>query len=86
MKDKRNCNTPYPIYPPVMGIPPMQVPYMAGYQQGYTNNSISSNTVEQQINNLEQQMTNLETRVSRLENMLNGNNNNQYNGSNYYMV
>lgn len=85
MKDKRNCGAPYPIYPPVMGIPNM--PYMTGYQQGYTNNSLSSNTVETQINNLEQQMTNLETRVSRLENMLNTNkNNSQYNGSNYYMV
>lgn len=87
MKDKRNCGTPYPIYPPVMGIPPIQAPYIAGYQQGMANTNISSNTVEQQINNLEQQMTNLETRVSRLENMFNSNtNNNQYNGSNYYMV
>ena len=81
MKDKRNCGTPYPIYTPVMGIPPMQTPYMAGYHQGYTNNSISSNTIEQQLNNLEK-------RISRLENILNGNNNNsnQYSGSNYYMV
>ena len=84
MKDKRNCGTPYPIYPPMMGIPNM--PYMTGYQQGYTNNSLSSNTIEAQINNLEQQMTNLEIRVSKLENMLNANKNNQYNGSNYYMV
>ena len=88
MKEKRNCAAPYPVYPPIMGVPTMPTPYMTGYNQGYTNNSISSNTIEQQINNLEQQMTNLETRVSRLENMLNGNknNNNQYNGSNYYMV
>ena len=88
MKDKRNCGTPYPVYPQMMGVPPMPTPYMAGYSQGYTSNSISSNTVEMQINNLEQQMTNLETRISRLENMLNsGNSNsNQYNGSNYYMV
>lgn len=88
MKDKRNCNAPYPVYPPVMGIPGIPTPYMNGYNQGYSNNNISSNTNLQQINNLEQQMTNLETRVSRLENVLNGNNNsnNQYNGSNYYMV
>lgn len=87
MKEKRNCGAPYPIYPPVMGIPNMQVPFINGYQQGYTNNSLSSNTIETQINNLEQQMTNLETRVSRLENMINTNkNSNQYNGSNYYMV
>lgn len=91
MKEKRNCGTPYPVYPqpvPMMEMP-LATPYMAGYNQGYTQNSISSNTIEQQINNLEQQMTNLETRVSRLENMLNTNNsnsNNQYNGSNYYMV
>ena len=85
MKDKRNCSAPYPVYPPVMGIPGMPTPYMTGYNQDY--NNISSNTTLQQINNLEQQMTNLETRVSRLENVLNGNNNsNQYNGSNYYMV
>lgn len=84
MKEKRNCGTPYPVYPqpvPMMEMP-LATPYMAGYNQGYTQNSISSNTIEQQ-------MTNLETRVSRLENMLNTNNsnsNNQYNGSNYYMV
>ena len=84
MKEKRNCGTPYPVYPqpvPIMEMP-LATPYMTGYNQGYTQNSISSNTIEQQ-------MTNLETRVSRLENMLNTNNsnsNNQYNGSNYYMV
>ena len=84
MKEKRNCGTPYPVYPqpvPIMEMP-LATPYMAGYNQGYTQNSISSNTIEQQ-------MTNLETRVSRLENMLNTNNSNsnsQYNGSNYYMV
>lgn len=88
MKEKRNCGMPYPVYPqnvPMMGVP---TPYMTGFTQGYTQNSISSNTALQQISNLEQQMTNLETRVSRLENALSSNNsnNNQYNGSNYYMV
>ena len=89
MKDKRNCTTPYPVYPPVMGIPTMPNPYMTGYNQGFTNNSLSSNTVEQQINNLEEHLNNLENRISRIENMLNTNNtnnSNQYNGSNYYMV
>lgn len=91
MKEKRNCGTPYPMYPqamPIMGVPPMPTPYMTGYSQGYTSNSISSNTIEQQLNNIDQQITNLETRVQRIENMLNTNtsNNTQYNGSNYYMV
>lgn len=88
MKDKRNCGTPYPIYPPVMGLPAMPTPYMSGYNQGYSNNSLSSNTIEQQINNLEQQINNLESRLSKIENTLSNNNSNnsQYNGSNYYMV
>lgn len=86
MKDKRNCGTPYPIYPPMMGIPSMQSPYMTGYGQGFTNNSISSNTLEQQINNIDSRINNLENRVSKLESMLNNSSNNQYNGSNYYMV
>lgn len=91
MKDKRNCGVPYPIYPqypqamPIMGMPNMPTPYMTGFNQGYTQNSISSNTIEQQLNNLEQQLNNLETRVSKLENMATTNNS-QYNGSNYYMV
>lgn len=85
MKEKRNCNSPYPVYPPNMGIPIMPTPFMTGYQQGYTNNSITSNTIEQQMNNLEAQLNNLETRVSKLESMLNSNNQ-QYNNSNYYMV
>ena len=72
-----------------MNIPAMPTPYMTGYNQGYSNNSLSSNTIEQQINNLEERLTNLESRVSRIENTLNSNSNNngaQYNGSNYYMV
>lgn len=80
MKDKRNCGTPYPIYPQNV-IPTMPVPYMTGYNQNYT----VSNTIDQQINGLEQKVAHLETRLSKLENLLN-NTNNQYNGSNYYMV
>lgn len=83
MKEKRNCSAPYPIYPPMMGIPS---PYMAGYNQGYTNNSISSNTLEQQANNLDERLNNLESRISRIENILNNKNSTQYSGSNYYMV
>ena len=90
MKDKRNCNSNYPIYPqPMMPISPMQspMPYQMGYNQGYLNNSISSNTYEMQINNLEQQLNLLDQRVTRLES-INKNNmiNNKYTDSNYYMV
>lgn len=84
MKEKRNCGAPYPVYPQMM-VPTMPTPYMTGYNQGYTNNQY--NSAEQQISNLDERLTNLESRVSRIENMLNSNNNNnQYNGSNYYMV
>lgn len=84
MKDKRNCGVPYPVYPQVI-IPPVQTPYMAGYNQGYNTSSIQYN--DKQINNLEERLNNIETRISRLENIMNNNsNNNQYNGSNYYMV
>lgn len=90
MKDKRNCGYSYPMYPqqmiqPFPTMPVMPTPYQAGYNQGYTNNSLSSNTVEQQLNNLEQQIRDLDQRVSRLES-LNNTSNNKYNNSNYYMV
>ena len=39
MKDKRNCGVPYPVYPQVI-IPPVQTPYMAGYNQGYNTSRI----------------------------------------------
>jgi len=90
MKEKRNCNggMPYPMYPQPM-MPMMQMgmttPYQTGYTQGYSANSISSNTIEQQLNNLEQQINQLEQRVNRLEN-INNVNSNKYNNSNYYMV
>lgn len=75
MKDKRNCSQPYPVYPQMM-VPPMPMPYTTGYSQNYSNT--------QQTSNLEDRLNNLESRISKLESMLN--NNNQYNGSNYYMV
>ena len=87
MKDKRNCGAAYPVYPqpimPPMGIP---TPYMAGYNQGYSTNSISSNTMEQSPNNLEQQINNLNTRVTKLESMISQGNTTNYNDTNYYMV
>jgi len=86
MKDKRNCNNMnYPIYQMPM-VPPMGYP---NYQQfpNY-NNSINTNTIEQQLNNIEQQINLLDQRVTRLEKINNNNNNynNKYNDSNYYMV
>ncbi|MBQ9181397.1 MAG: hypothetical protein IJ134_02055 [Bacilli bacterium] len=76
MKKDRNCNSPYPIYPPyqpMMGY--MQPPYMMQ---------------EQNNQNLQQQINNLERRVSNLENMYNSNNvsysNTNYNSSNYQMM
>lgn len=92
MKEKRNCSMPYPTYQPMpmMQAPPMMMPptYQTGYNQGYTNNSITSNTLEQQMNNLLQQINNLESRITKLESMYQTPNNttNNYNDSNYYMV
>ena len=88
MKEKRNCGMTYPSYPqPMMPpiMPPMQVPF--GYQGGYPNNgSVSSNTIEQQLNNMFQQINNLEARVTKLESMASSGNTTTYNDSNYYMV
>lgn len=90
MKDKRNCgnNMNYPIYQQPMMVPPMGYPatpmYPGGFQGGMSG-GITSNTIEQQINNLEQQINLLDQRVTRLERN-NNNSNNNYNDSNYYMV
>ncbi len=81
MKDKRNCGGIPPMYPGPMPIP---TPYGMGYNQGYTNNSISSNTLEQQLNSINQQINNIEARLTKLENMTG--NNTTYNDTNYYMV
>ena len=82
MKDKRNCNNNmnYPMYGGPMMMPPM------GYLMSNFNQGISQNTFEQQINNLEQQLTLLDQRITRLEKQYINNSNNNYNGSNYYMV
>jgi len=91
MKDKRNCNNNmnYPVYPQPMMVPPMGMPNYQSFPN--YNNGITSNTIEQQINNLEEQINLLNQRVTRLErqymnNMSNNNNYNKYNDSNYYMV
>lgn len=83
MKDKRNCGGIPPMMPgpmPMMGMP---TPYGMGYNQGYSNNSINSNTLEQQLNSINQQINNLESRVTKLESMTG---NTTYNDTNYYMV
>ncbi len=77
--DNRNCNMPYPIYPPYqMSMPNMPINY-----QPY-NNMLSNNTLEQQFNNLEQQINLLDKRVTALENS--SINNNNYSSSNYQMM
>lgn len=96
MKEKRNCsnNMNYPIYQQPMMVPPMGYPVAQGVyppnMMGINNmNSISNNTIEQQINNLEQQINLLDQRVTRLEKLNSTNsstNYNKYNDSNYYMV
>lgn len=85
MKDKRNCNNNmnYPMYGPMM-VPPMGLPNYQGMPN--FNQGITTNTFEQQINNLEQQINLLDQRITRLEKQYINNNNNNYNGSNYYMV
>lgn len=73
MKDKRNCNQAYPIYPQPMMMPPMP--------------NIYQNTYD--INSVEQRLNMLEERVSRLEKLISNNSNNnynKYNNDNYYMV
>ena len=97
MKDKRNCNNNnmnYPVYPGFQNFGgPMMVPPMGYPNQGFGTmpnyGGVTTNTIEQQINNLSEQINQLEQRVTRLERqyMNNSNNyNNKYNDSNYYMV
>lgn len=85
MKNTRNCNSNYPVYPQMGGMVP---PYGAPMMPNYNYNDLGNTQQTQQINNLEQQVNMLEQRVTRLENMnnANGQNYNKYNDSNYYMV
>ena len=71
MKDKRNCNGPYPMYNMPM-MQPMPI-YPNTYQNSYD------------INSIDQRLNALDERVSRLEKII-GNTNNKYNNDNYYMV
>lgn len=73
MKDKRNCNGPYPMY----GMP-MMPPIPNTYQ-----NTFDINTIDQRLNMLDERVSRLEKLV--LNNNTN-NNYNKYNNDNYYMV
>lgn len=90
MKKDRNCGmnaVPYPIYPSYQPMPGMQmqggaIPMMPQYPFD-TNQAVSSNTLEQQLNSIQQQINMLDRRVTRLENNSSDNNMNQYSSSNY---
>lgn len=92
MKKDRDCNMPYPVYPPYQGMPMapnMGVPYgmpMMNYPTtNYTTQMTNTtNNIEQQLNNIEQEINNLDRRISNLENMYN--NTNKYSSSNYQMM
>ncbi len=86
MKDKRNCGGQFPMYGGMPMPLPIPTPYQTGFDQGYVQNSVSSNTIEQQLNNLFNQINNLEARVTNLENKQSSGNTTTYNDSNYYMV
>lgn len=95
MKKDRNCGgASYPIYPPYppMGMMPnmMPMPYPAMPNQTNAGTSVSSNTIEQQLNSLEQRVNLLDRRVTTLENMFNNSSSspysNNYNSSNYQML
>lgn len=85
MKKDRDCNMPYPVYPPYQGmnmVPNMGVPYgmpIMNYQPSYN----TPNSIDQQINNIEQKINNIERRIEQLENMYSTN---KYNSSNYQMM
>ena len=99
MKKDRNCGgNNYPIYPtyPGMMMPgmvppsmPIPMPPTYGYsgsmpmQSNQMSQGLSSNIVEQQLNQMQQQINNLERRVTRLES--NTNNTTSF-GSNYQMM
>lgn len=96
-----NCNpgmVPYPIYPdymPNMQMPMitpnmnvMQTPNMMMQPISTTstgNNLSQGGTLEQQVYNLNNQVNSLERRVASLEGLV-GNNNTQYNTSNYQIM
>lgn len=107
MKKDRNCGmSPYPVYQPYPAMGPgmvgpsmmgpgMMQPIMApGNVQmtpQYTQDTVSSNTIEQQMTQFQRQINNLEARVSKLESSVNtiggsSFNSTQYSNGNYHIV
>ena len=87
-KENRNCNMPYPVYPPYQGMMPgmmnnnvnypMPIPYNVGMNQNY------NMTPSDQLSNIEQQIKNLDRRVTALENS--NSSSSTYSSSNYQMM
>lgn len=88
MKKDRNCGMPYPAYPtyampmntnmnPNMGMNMMQ--------NGYPNTgAISSNTLQEQLNNMQGQINMLDKRLTHLESNLNTKD--TFNNANYHIM
>lgn len=77
------------IIPPMMAPGNVQMPIQ--YQTTNMQDSVSSNTIEQQMTQIQRQINNLEARVSKLESSINtiGNstfNSTQYSSGNYHIV
>ena len=95
MKKDRDCGmNPYPIYQPYpqmapgMMQQPMMPPIMApGMPMPYTTmntqDTVSSNTIEQQMTQIQRQINNLEARVSKLEGSINTISNSSFNSTQY---
>lgn len=93
---------PYPQVGPMMNpgmmapnmMPPIMAPGNVQMTPQYTmtsQDSVSSNTIEQQMAQMQRQINNLDARVSKLESSINtiGNtsfNSNQYSSGNYHIV
>lgn len=98
---------PYPVYQPYQQVGPMMNPGMMAPsmmppvmapgniqmppQYSISQDSVSSNTIEQQMAQMQRQINNLDARVSKLESSINtiGNssfNSNQYSSGNYHIV
>ena len=72
-------------------MPPGNVQMVPQYTNFNSQDGLSSNTIEQQMNQIQRQISNLEARVSKLESSINtiGNtsfNSTQYSNGNYHIV
>ncbi len=77
------------IVPPMMAPGNVQIPMQ--YQTTNMQDSVSSNTIEQQMTQIQRQINNLEARVSKLESSINtisgsAFNSTQYSSGNYHIV